>query len=356
MSNLVFLGGNSPYNRADVFERAFHRAQDEAARAGVHPLDAGAYAMKRWAESGMGRGDAAGSIPAGLLTASITPILQTPFPPLDGMQIPHRAETPLGAAYSRYFRYVPSGEMAHYTGNGQPVPRVNEKIDEQIFPIARFVTAVSIDVFEQQGSNYAQIVDIMAGRIRGAQTVHAQGHNKIVWNGYSGTGLRGVFQQPGVARYFNFSHWFASATTGQTIVQEFGQYVTWLASNTRSVGNLDRVLIASKLWALLSSKTFSTLSSDTVLTVLRRNYPSITIVGDVMHSLNDVGPSGEHAMVGFFSQDPNSLYCDLVQPFTMLPAQLEGFETVIYCYHIEGGVKSHNAYNALIGFVSTSTS
>lgn len=294
------------------------------------------------------RGDTAGSTLPGRLVQLARSIFETPFPPLDGMAIEHRAETAIGAQQTEYARSQISGQMAHYQ-TGQPIPVISDSVSSELTDVANFVSVVPWDVFQQQADSFSGM-----GRysrlLNGARTTHMQGHNSIVFNGYTGTALRGLLTHPGIPRYFAFTDPFNSGTSGQTMVTEFNSYLAWVAANTQNVGRVTRCLIASKLKARYNSVQYGTLAPGSVWKAIVDQNPGVTFVED-MHSLNDCGPNGEHGVFAYNSGDPLAAYYDLVQPPTFLPPQLREFAQYVYVYHTEAGFKSWNWFNTLLGFV-----
>lgn len=306
-----------------------------------------ALIQRRGDELHAARGDAGGSTPPTRLTQFMTQILDTPYPPLDGMAIPHRAETAIGAEFTEYGRSQISGEMAHYR-TGQPIPTISDSVTTELTSVAHFVSCVPFGYLERQADAFSGM-GRYARLIQGARTVHMQGHNKIVFNGYAGTQLKGVLNHTGIPRYFAFSNIFDSATTGQTIVTEFNAYLAWVPTNTRNIGSIDTCLVASKIVAQLNSKQYGTLAPGSCWKAIKDQNPAIKFVED-MHSLNDTALG--HGIFCFQSKDPQSAYYDLVQPVTYIPPQYREFSDFVYVLHTEAGFKSWNSYNTILGFIA----
>ena len=106
----------------------------------------------------------------------MTQIWDTPYAPLDGMAIPHRNETQVGAQFTEYGRSQISGEMALYK-SGQPIPVISDSVDTEIRSVAHFVSCVPFSIFERQADAFSGMGRF--GRlITGARTVHNQGHKR----------------------------------------------------------------------------------------------------------------------------------------------------------------------------------
>lgn len=355
MSNIHFLDEHGKViapgtgaAQVGVFRHALDVAKDFAKSRGDSLETAAAHLVqKRGDEIAAARGDAGGSTPPTRLTSFMTQIWDTPFPPLDGMAIPHRAETPIGAEFTEYGRSQISGEMAHYR-SGQPIPVISDSVTTELTSVAHFVSCVPFDYFQRQADAFSGMGRF--GRlIQGARTVHMQGHNKIVFNGYAGTQLKGLLTHPGIPRYFAFPDIFDTAVTGQDIVAAFGAYLAWVPANTRNIGSINTCLVASKIVAQLQSRTYSTLDGSTIWSKIKANNPGITFI-ETMHSLNDTDFG--HGIFAFQAADPLAAYYDLVQPVTYLPPQYREFADVVYVLHTEAGFKSWNSYNTILGFVA----
>lgn len=320
------------------------------------------FTIGRFREAGKLRGDAQGSFLPGALIQRAARVWETPIAPFDGRRIPRRAETAIGAELTEYARSEIAGEFAHYVGGQQTFPTVTETLDVEYTPVAHFVCVVPISYYERQSDSFAN-----SGKLNrllmGARSLDGQNDNKITWNGYAGTGLKGVLTHPGIPTSYDFSNWLVPATTGKTIVEEFSAWLMALPVLTDGVGMIDTVCVASKIVQVLASKPYSDYDSRTVWAVLKQNNPGINFVEATpgnpfpgFHSLNDVGPAGEHGMFGYLSSDPISAYVDEPQAATYLPPQERDLSTYIYVTTTKAGFKSFDRFNALLGYVPATTS
>jgi len=343
-------GGSGPF-QSGLFLDSLAVLSGEAKRRGDSLQAVATAALQRRAdEAFQARGDAGGSTPPTALTQRMTQIWDTPYPPLDGMNIPHRAETQIGAEFTEYGRAAISGEMAHYRA-GQPIPVISDSVSTELRSVAHFVSCIPFDIYQQNADAFSGM-NRFSRMLMGARTVHMQGHNKIVFNGYDGTELYGLLRHTGIPRYFAFSDIFDDAVTGQTIVGEFCAYLQWVPANTRNVGSINTCLVASKIVARLKAKQYGTLAPGSVWKAILDNNPGITFIED-MHSLNDTDLG--HGIFAFQAADPLAAYYDLVQPPTFLPPQFREFSNFVYVTHTEAGFKSWNSYNTILGFMAVAS-
>lgn len=299
------------------------------------------------------RADSAGTLPDFLLTERLVKIFEQDYPSNDALMIDHRAETPIGAEFTEYALTDATGDIIELDGVPENVPGVDLSSQTEIRPVTYFVNAVRMDYRERLAAAYAGRPELlsMERKLRAARDIHFRRHNPMVFDGY-GTNIYGVFTHPGITRLTGATAWLQSATTGASIVEDFGTFANYLPDQTNDVGSIDTVFLASKLYRGLQSKTYSADQSKTVLSAIMENYPSVDI--RPMHSLNDKGPNGEHAMILYSRAIRDALYVDFPQPPTPLPVWNEPLSSTVYVIHQMAGVKSFKQNNVMIGYVPLS--
>lgn len=352
-----FLDNRGSFSAADFNDRLADAIHD-ARRAGVRDDKAASVPLLRAIDSAVAdRGiakvrqriagaDALSSgTPSELLVHEVERIMERPYPALDGFDlIPEfTPRTPVGARESRYYSMDVSGEVARYRA-GEQIPTVSLDIADEVRPVAHYVSVVEADLFEEQAGAFSAIAPTAEMAIaRNRDVVHLQAANRRVWFGdAAGTAeeIYGVMTHPGIAEAAAASSWLDAGTSGQAVVQQYGDLATLLSVESNGIADVDTCAMDLKLYRGLASKTYAATGGgqQSVLQLLEQMFPTITIRPS--HSLIEQGPFGGHALVFFDSRDNLALGRDLVRGPTLLPVERRGFSRYWYMYHTDAGVKS----------------
>lgn len=368
MNTVHFHGNAHGFGAADFLDRLAY-AQSEERRHGVSPRFSTSLATLAAADHFLtGRPGAkvrkteaaadaiVNGTPRELLVAEVQRLMERPYPALDGFDIipTFAPTTPVGAEESRYYSLDGQGEVARYRAGGN-IPTVSLDLADEVRPVAHYVSVVEGTIFEEQAAGFAGLgVNFQRATTFNRDVVHLQAANRRVWLGdAAGTPeeIYGVLTHPDIPQAFAASAWLDPSTTGQAVIQQYGDLATLLSSQSNGIGQPTVCAMDLRLYNGLASKTYAATGGgqQSVLRLLEQMFPTIAIKPS--HSLIDQGPASGHALVFFDDRDNLALGRDLVRGPTLLPVQERGFSRYFYMYHTDAGVKSFMRMKVLVADV-----
>ena len=291
-------------------------------------------------------------------------MFQKPYPENDALrafgELGADLRTPLGADAIEYAQVDHLGEIGvldKATGQANVPVNGTPGVVTDLRSPAYFCSVVKLSLREQQNIGFLGDgrIDSVAARIDAARAIHVRrdfGVGGYAWTGYpQALGPFGVLNHPGIAKLIR-SVPYVSGSGGQAIVQDVGAAIQYLDTATKSVARTRKVVIAQKLWAQLSALTYSAQLGDTLARLVQLNNPDITF--EVVQSLNDAGPNGEHGLITIDTAYRGAAGIDLIAPPTVLPVQRAGFDDLYYMFHASGGFKSIERFAIVVQWVPAS--
>jgi hypothetical protein len=269
---------------------------------------------------------------------------KTPVP--NGLSLfPVSTRIPLGARSHVVRRSHEAGQAVIIRdGFGQAIPRVSVSRDEETFPVRHVADAFDMDMWEAQSSDYAGTM-LYGDKLRAARNVVTMKLNDLIWNGNADAGLYGVLNYPYLHKAAAAED-LANASADDTIA-ELMRWSHFAGEQTKGVFGADTLVTSARLINKWSTTPRSTGTDTSILKWFLGNQSKIKSVQEAWE-MEGIGPSGEDGLL-FYRNNLESIAVEMVQPFTSMPAQRQGFIDTIYCWaSYAGTVMRDSGNNTLI--------
>lgn len=247
-----------------------------------------------------------------------------------------------------YKVYKPVGASKHIEYKANDIPRVDVVAEEILGKVRPIGAAYGWDLNELRESARLglQLPEVKARTARdvcerGIDQVLAQGAIPAEDGNLPNVGLNGiansalVVANPGGIQTGSF--WFAgSPPTPDAILKELSAFVSSISNASFNVFATNTLLLPLKHYNYLAQTVYSTLSGDSILTVFKKNNPSVVVAP--WYKLDTLGAAAAPRAIAY-QKDPMILEAVIPQEFEQLPPEVKGFEFIINCHARCGGVK-----------------
>lgn len=148
-----------------------------------------------------------------------------------------------------------------------------------------------------------------------------------------------------------FSYWLDNGDSGLTMLAELSAMVDAVSTRSKGLFQCTDLLLPLSRYNYAASKPFSDNIGDSVLAILAKNHPEVTVRPWV--KLETAGASSAPRAIAY-CRNPNVAEAVIPQEFETMPPEREGFELVTDCWATCGGVKVYQPTAVVYGDGATS--
>jgi hypothetical protein len=277
-------------------------------------------------------------------------LFEVQFPPSVAREFAPKATDIASSAETYAFKvYTPKGAaelIAYKTGK---IPRVDMVADEvlgKVRPVAaaygwdinelREAARLGIPLSEVKGKTARSAVERALDELLAFGTLENSGGTRL------STGLNGIVNNTLVEglTVLDGEYWVAGMDPDDMLA-DLNALAISVSDGSSNVFSANSILLPLSHYNLASTTAWSALTGDTVLSIFKKNNPSITSISP-WHKLNTVssaqgGADKPRAMA--YQKDATVLEAVVPQEFEQMPPEMEGLEFVINCHARCGGVK-----------------
>lgn len=158
--------------------------------------------------------------------------------------------------------------------------------------------------------------------------------DSVAWKGDSEYGLQGLINFPGITEYTlangagGFKTW-ASKTAAER-VKDVAGLLTSVVELTNGRAFCDTLIMPVAQYNLLAYTPMGPEGSKTILTFIRENFPTLTLI-DWVSELKGAGAGGTDRIMAF-NRSPDKVDFQMPQLFEQFPADKRGLEYVVICH------------------------
>lgn len=285
-----------------------------------------------------GRFDAAtdtGQLARALLYVKRT-VYETKYPELMARQIIPLAEeqAPAGAEQISTLLWNGVGQAKIVSNYAQDLPRVDANASEDISPVRTLAEAYGWSVLDLARAAMSG-QPLNAEKAKRAARGFEQSIDDIAALGDTDTGIPGLLNNANVPVDAATGAW--SGLTAPQILADIARLIQNMFTGTSTAELPNTLVLPAASWAQTSQMPYSTLSGQTILSVLQANNPFIKRVL-YWYKLDTAGAGGVKRVMALRS-DPEVLSLEIPLGFTQLPPEPRVLEFVINCWGRIGGVK-----------------
>ncbi len=246
--------------------------------------------------------------------------------------------------------YEHTGQAMIISDYADDLPRVDVAATEDMIGFKNLGAAFGYNIQDLRAAEYARRLNNGASvylpteKAMAARRAIDAAHDDIIWNGAPAAGLFGVLNHPHVPRY---PMDVASTAATDTVYDALCRLFDKVKENSTEVERPNRLLLASKVYNLLSKK-LRTNTDSTALDLLAKSVGIARESIISVHELNGKGLGGNDAVIAD-RKDP--LVMSYVMPvlYQQLPVERKGLEYVVSCLGRSGGVMSTYPLGMVIG-------
>lgn len=279
-------------------------------------------------------------------------VLREPAPMNNALSLfPIDSSVSPGARTHTVSRLYTDGEVKVHRA-GMDVPRVGLSQQEQTFQVRHYVTSFVYDLFEALSAGFANFA-LVSELLRTARDVTNEFLNAMTWYGSADDGIYGVLTYPWLAKTISAVEMHAAtASTSTQIIAELNRILNYPQENSKSTMRPNTVVMSPRLRNYIMGTPRSTTTDTSIGKWWLDNFASgkgITSIEEAQE-LQGVGPGGTDGIL-FYRRDRLGISNVIVQPFTTLPVQSQGFDNVTLCYMSHGGVIMRNVGGSILAWV-----
>ncbi len=274
-------------------------------------------------------------------------VLREPRPQPNAFRLfPIDSTVPVGARTHTVRRLYGHGEVTVYRA-GVNVPTVTLSQAEEQFPVRHYVTSFLVDIFELASSDFAGF-PLIAELLRLARDQVEAFANLAGWKGITTAGVYGIFNYPWLAKKISTIAFDGTAATAD-VIAELTAIASYPVVNSKSTFGPDTMVVSPRVRAFLFNTPRSTTTDTSIGKWFIDNHAQIKAIEEAWE-LQGAGPGGTDGIL-VYRRDRLGITNVLPQPFTLLPAQKEGFSELTLCYMSHGGVIMRDVGNNLLAWV-----
>jgi hypothetical protein len=286
--------------------------------------------------------------------------VQYPFPM--GRQFAPKATDIAPSANSYVYKvYDPKGMAKFVAYKANDIPRVDLTAKEVLGLVRTVACAYAWDVNELKEAARVGIgLPEMKARAaadfieRAIDAVLAFGSLPDETGALPDVGLTGLANNTAVSGLgiIPLTYWPGGATTADNIMKELNLLTSTVGTFSENIWNVNTLLLPTAHYAYIEQATFSSLTGETILTVFKRNHPTITMVAP-WSKLKTAGAGGVPRAIAY-QRDPMVLEAIIPQEMEILPPEMQGFEVIYNCHARVGGTKIYQPLAMRYGDFATS--
>lgn len=252
--------------------------------------------------------------------------------------IPVSFEAGPGAESITYYQYDEVGVAKIMNSYANTISRVDIKGKRFNSPVHVIEDGYGYNYWEIQTAAKAGLA-LEQRRANAARKAALQLENSIAFNGDSSYGLSGFFSNSNIPSAAAEADGTGATTTFSTktadqILRDVGELISDISTVTLGVETANTVLFPTSIYGLLRRTRVGD-TTETLLTMLKNNYPEITL-WDWLNELETAGTGGTKMMVAY-NRNPDVLTLEIPADFLQLPVQVKGLEYEIPCTQKIGG-------------------
>lgn len=300
------------------------------------------------------RADARGFHSARDLEYVYADVLREPMPAMTGTSLFFLdTSVPVGAKTHKIRRVAGHGEAAVYKA-GDRIPTVGVSKSEVSLPIHHYVIGWETDLFSEQADAFsAEGISEAQEKARNAREIMARFFNRMTWHGDPKIGLYGVFSFPWLPVIAP-----SVAFDGTESPDDVIAALNWIADYSHDVSKAtfasDRLATSPRIRSYLFQTPRSSTSDTSIGKWFLDNHPRIKAIDEAPELHNPKGDGYDGILA--YRGDRLGIANVLVQPFTTLPVERQGFANRSLAYMSHGGVNMRDVGNNLLAYVRPRTS
>lgn len=246
-----------------------------------------------------------------------------------------------------FARQYGQGSAAVHRG-GRNVPMVSVGIEEESGNVRHYVNGFVLDIFDELSLGRVNLSGA-AELLRQARVALDEFANLATWYGLPDHGVWGVLDYPWLSKYIE-SQAFNDSQSTTAMVRALHRIANYVSDTMKGAARPDTMVMGNVLYNYLSTKQMSVDNDKSVLATFMANNKYIKRV-EPAWELDGVGPANYDGIL-VYRNDRLSMSNVIVQPFSALPQQREGFDRRTYCYMSHGGSLQRQVHNNLLAWVA----
>lgn len=274
-------------------------------------------------------------------------LLREPHPRPDAFELfPIDTSVPVGARTHTVVRAYDSGEVK-VVRTGEDIPTVSQSRQEEQFPVRHYATSIAIDIFELASADFANW-PIYAEKLRVARDKILEFGNRATWYGLESHGLYGITNYPWLAKAVSAVDFGSASADAQ--LTELRRLGNWSKLNSQAVFAPNACVMSPRMREHFAGTRLTSVNDTTILEFFLRHHATIDTVEESPF-LQGVGPGSTDGIL-FYRRDRLGISNVVVQPFTTLPIERQGFDQRTIAYMSHGGVVMRDVGNNLLAWVT----
>ena len=268
-------------------------------------------------------------------------------PPLSRQFVPKATDIAPSATTFAYQVYEPVGAATFINYKSTDIPRVDTVTREVLGKVIPIGAAYGWDINELREAARLN-VQLSDMKLKAARDLIERGIDKCVALGtiadetgaLPDVGLTGLVNNPLVVTAGILAgHWWFAGTppTPDVILADLTALIGSIQNLSKNVYHADTLLLPTAHYSYAEQVPFSALTGESILTVLKRNNPGLTLVAP-WYLLDTAGAAGVPRAIAY-QRDSMVLESIIPQEFEVLPPEMHGFEVINNCHARCGGTR-----------------
>jgi hypothetical protein len=247
------------------------------------------------------------------------------------------SSVPAGAEYHTVRREYEYGEVQEFATGADVEVKASVQVgrDEERFPVRHYATSFKYSLFQQMSANYANS-GYLASLLRTGRNKMMEHANFRTWHGNALAGMYGVLNYPWIERW-DVGPLLNSSASFTTLKDALSDFVNRPHENSRTVYKPNRVVMSPRMrnrFFKVSNAASSDISAGKWF--LENNQRGIREIEEA-DELAGAGPGSSDVILIYFDgfEGPQNV---IVNPFSLIPIQQQGFSYHQLMYMSHGGV------------------
>ena len=232
------------------------------------------------------------------------------------------------------------GEGKAYSGTGMDIPLAEVFYDEVSLPTKIGTIGYQYSIHEI-ATAMAMGISLQADKIAAAQMAFERHMSKVAWVGEASTGVKGFFNQDGVAvdtRTIDF------ATASVATILDLFNTIIYDDADAAAFDDdvsINTLVLPTSVARTLAGRTVSTTNETPLIKYIRENNEAALEGRNIEITANrrgnGMGAASSDRIVSY-NKDPNCIEMRIPQELSFEPAQAKGFDMVVPGFYIYQGV------------------
>lgn len=267
-------------------------------------------------------------------------ILEVPHKPIKALTlIPVNSEADAGAETITYRAFDMLGVAKIISDYANDIPRVDIYGFEKSIKVKSLASSYGYSVQEIRRARKAGL-DLETRRAKTARQAIDRLVDKLAWYGDAEHGIQGFLNYPGTNQYIVPNGAGGTATWGtktvDEIIKDWNSLIATVRTITSGVEDVDTVVMPLSTMTFLQGLRMPTVSEDTLLSWLKKNFPTIT-KWEWANELETAGAGGTK-MILMYKRDPEHLDFQMPVTFEQFAPQQKNLDYEVICHARVGGV------------------